>query len=112
MLHDGGGDRSRTVAAVAELINELKRRGYTFDTVSFAVDAPPPWHPATTYQRLQGSLVGGLVRISDLVVWLLKLAFAILAVLTVLRTVLLTALARRHVRSPLTGQPCTPGSAA
>src|SRR5512133_3189700 len=105
MLHDGGGDRSRTVAAVAELINELKQRGYTFDTVSSAVDAPPPWHLATIFQRLQGSLVGGLVRISDLVVWLLKLAFAILAVLTVLRTVLLTVLARRHVRSPLPVSP-------
>ena len=37
MLHDGGGDRAQTVAAVDLLIAELQQRGYTFDTVSSAI---------------------------------------------------------------------------
>ncbi len=34
LLHDGGGDRSRTVGALHVLIPELKRRGFHFVTVS------------------------------------------------------------------------------
>ena len=34
LLHDGGGDRSRTVEALRALIPELRRRGYRFVTVS------------------------------------------------------------------------------
>ena len=50
MLHDGGGDRGQTVAALDQLIPELKRRGYTFDTVTSAVGLSPPWHAATDVQ--------------------------------------------------------------
>ena len=101
MLHDGGGDRSQTVAALNELITELQQRGYTFDTVSSAVNAPPPWYPATTSQRLQGRMLDAAVRIANLVVWIIKLALAILAGLAVLRTVLQVLLAKRHSRQPV-----------
>jgi peptidoglycan/xylan/chitin deacetylase (PgdA/CDA1 family) len=30
LLHDGGGDRSQTVAMLKQLIDELKKRGFTF----------------------------------------------------------------------------------
>jgi peptidoglycan/xylan/chitin deacetylase (PgdA/CDA1 family) len=33
LLHDGGGDRSRTVKALPQLITTLKKRGYQFVTV-------------------------------------------------------------------------------
>lgn len=33
LLHDGGGDRSNTVASLREVLPELKARGYTFATV-------------------------------------------------------------------------------
>lgn len=33
LLHDGGGDRSKTVQALPKLIAELKKRGYEFVTV-------------------------------------------------------------------------------
>lgn len=33
LLHDGGGDRSKTVQALPQLITELKKRGYEFVTV-------------------------------------------------------------------------------
>jgi len=42
LLHDGGGDRSRTVTATESLIKKLGERGYTFKTVSelMRVNAP------------------------------------------------------------------------
>ncbi len=38
LLHDGGGDRSQTIAALPKLIRELRARGYTLTTVD-ALDA-------------------------------------------------------------------------
>lgn len=42
LLHDGGGDRSRTVTATESLIKKLAEKGYTFKTVSelMHVNAP------------------------------------------------------------------------
>ena len=98
MLHDGGGDRSQTVAAVDQLIRELKTRDYTFDTVTSAVSLTSPWHTATDVQRRQGEVVSLAVRSAG---WLssgVKTAFLGLAVLALLRAVLLLAFARRHTR--------------
>ena len=38
LMHDGGGDRSQTVAMLRPLIEALKGRGYSFST---PVDEPP-----------------------------------------------------------------------
>jgi cellulose synthase/poly-beta-1,6-N-acetylglucosamine synthase-like glycosyltransferase/peptidoglycan/xylan/chitin deacetylase (PgdA/CDA1 family) len=97
-MHDGGGDRDQTVAALRLMITELRARGYTFDTVSSAVGLSSPWHAATPAQRLQGHLVSGVVRLSTQWVVLLKIAFLLLAGLAVARTVLLVLVARRHER--------------
>ena len=114
MLHDGGGDRSQTVAALGTLIEELKNRGYTFDTVTSSIGAPSPWHRATMSQRLQGQLASGVVRTSDTIVDVLKFALVALAVLAALRTLLLLALARRHAQqvptSPLSAPHLPPVS--
>ena len=44
LFHDGGGDRSRTVAALRPLIQALRERGFGFTTP--AAEAPPPLSPA------------------------------------------------------------------
>jgi peptidoglycan/xylan/chitin deacetylase (PgdA/CDA1 family) len=38
LMHDGGGDRSQTVAVLRPLIDQLKARGFSFST---PVDQPP-----------------------------------------------------------------------
>lgn len=38
LLHDGGGDRTRTVEALGPAIRELKKRGYTFVTLDELAD--------------------------------------------------------------------------
>jgi peptidoglycan/xylan/chitin deacetylase (PgdA/CDA1 family) len=42
-MHDGGGDRSQTVAAVPRIVRKLRRRGYRIVTVPrLLADDPPP----------------------------------------------------------------------
>jgi peptidoglycan-N-acetylglucosamine deacetylase len=43
LLHDAGGDRSQTVAALPRIITGLRRRGYKLVTVPrLLLDNPPP----------------------------------------------------------------------
>ena len=51
LMHDAGGDRSETVAALDRLIPELKAQGYTFTTVSKGVGLPPADQPASGFSR-------------------------------------------------------------
>ena len=45
LLHDGGGDRSETVAALPKIITALRARGYRFATVPrLLLDNPAPAH--------------------------------------------------------------------
>ena len=105
MLHDGGGDRSQTVAALDRLITELQSRGYVFDTATEAVGLSSPWHPTAGVQRLQGELMSVAVRAAGWLVEMIKIAFLLLAALAVLRTALLLGLARRHARLGPPGVP-------
>jgi cellulose synthase/poly-beta-1,6-N-acetylglucosamine synthase-like glycosyltransferase/peptidoglycan/xylan/chitin deacetylase (PgdA/CDA1 family) len=96
MLHDGGGNRAQTVAALDQLITQLRGRGYTFDTVTSAVGLTSPWHPASDVQRWQGQLVSLGVRSASWLSSTVKVAFIGLALFAVLRSVLLIAFARQH----------------
>ena len=42
LMHDGGGDRSNTVAALPTIIKDLKAQGYDFATVGDLVVSDPP----------------------------------------------------------------------
>jgi peptidoglycan-N-acetylglucosamine deacetylase len=56
LMHDGGGERSETVAALPRIINRLRQRHYTLVTLSQLVkDDPPPRH-----QPAPVSLSGGV----------------------------------------------------
>jgi cellulose synthase/poly-beta-1,6-N-acetylglucosamine synthase-like glycosyltransferase/peptidoglycan/xylan/chitin deacetylase (PgdA/CDA1 family) len=104
-LHDGGGDRSQTVAALTELIRRLKHAGYTFDTVGaigrFSPSRVMPVAPIA--ERIWGRvfvLALGAVGTAHL-------AFAVLvalaALLTLLKLASVVVLARRSRRAR--GQP-------
>ena len=98
MMHDSGGDRSQTVAALGRLIPLLEARGYTFTTVSGAIGVPSPLAPVDGAARWRGRVLIWSVQASDLVVTVLGWAILVTGVLSVLRLVLLTATARRHAR--------------
>jgi peptidoglycan-N-acetylglucosamine deacetylase len=55
LMHDGGGDRAQTVAALPRIIRGLRRRGYRLVTISQLVrEDPPPRHQPPP-QPLSGS---------------------------------------------------------
>ena len=55
LLHDGGGDRSETVAALPAIIRDLRRRGYRLVSVPrLLLDNPPPGHQHVGSVRGQG----------------------------------------------------------
>lgn len=56
LLHDGGGDRSQTVAALGPLIDSIRARGYAFTTVTALAGVSPtvamaPLPPGSTFRH-------------------------------------------------------------
>ncbi|MCF3178668.1 glycosyltransferase [Streptomyces polychromogenes] len=98
LLHDGGGDRSRTIAALGGIIDTLKARGYRFTTVSQAVGLPPQTTAAPTFDRWYGTALIALVRTSIALPAVLGPLLGAVALLTAARLVLLAAAAAVHRR--------------
>jgi len=100
LLHDGGGNRAQTVAALRRLVPGLRARGFRFVTVSALAGLPESQVEiqASGAEHLRGRL---LIYALTAARWLTAVLAALLipvAVLAVLRAILLVALARRHVR--------------
>ncbi|HEY2194636.1 MAG TPA: glycosyltransferase [Actinomycetospora sp.] len=98
LLHDAGGDRSETVAALDRLIPELQAQGYRFTTATAAVGAPPAAAPAPSRDRVVG---GGLVHAVDLAtggVRVLEGLLVVVGLIVVVRLLLTLVVARRHAR--------------
>jgi cellulose synthase/poly-beta-1,6-N-acetylglucosamine synthase-like glycosyltransferase len=87
------------VAALPALIDRYRAAGFRFTTVSGGLglqgDANPP---VAVPSRLQGEFLGLAVRISSALVNVVGWVILPLGLLSVLRTLLVVALARRHVR--------------
>ncbi|NUR26631.1 MAG: glycosyltransferase [Catenulispora sp.] len=98
MMHDGGGDRTETVAALDQLIPQLQARGYTFSTVSDAIGAPSPIAKASSSAVWEGRVLTVAINASrDIVSWLGWTVF-VSGFIGGLRIVLLIVMARIHVR--------------
>ncbi|SEO35321.1 Glycosyltransferase, catalytic subunit of cellulose synthase and poly-beta-1,6-N-acetylglucosamine synthase [Actinacidiphila rubida] len=98
LMHDGGGDRGQTVAALDRLVPQLTARGFRFATVSDAVGLPQVMHPASRGDHWLGLALIGTLGASG---WALRiLGWLLLAagVLAVLRAVAVVVAARRHTR--------------
>ena len=90
-LHDGGGDRSQTVAALSTLIRLLKLQGYQFDTMSdlARLDAHRLMPAVGFFERTWGRAFLATMNIAGtLSWWFLALAFGV-ALLTMIRLLLL-----------------------
>ncbi|MEU3985307.1 bifunctional polysaccharide deacetylase/glycosyltransferase family 2 protein [Streptomyces sp. NPDC026672] len=98
LMHDAGGDRSQTVAALSTLVPRLKARGYTFATVSDAVGMAAPVRRAGLADHLQGLALITALRGGDWAVWLLGLLMYVAGAISVLRAVVVVIAARRHRR--------------
>lgn len=98
LMHDGGGDRAVTVAALDRLLPLLHERGYRVGTVSDALGLVDATRRSPVANRLVG---GGLVGALWSAVALVKLVMATMVaagVLALLRAIILLVTAFRHRR--------------
>ncbi|MEU8259096.1 glycosyltransferase [Micromonospora sp. NPDC048999] len=105
LLHDAGGDRSQTLAALERFIPQMSARGYTFTTLSAGLHRAAPdksvLHgnvPASTFDRWRAAPGSWAVRVADLFLRMLSLLFVAVGVLILARTLLLLVIAIRLAR--------------
>jgi cellulose synthase/poly-beta-1,6-N-acetylglucosamine synthase-like glycosyltransferase/peptidoglycan/xylan/chitin deacetylase (PgdA/CDA1 family) len=98
LLHDGGGDRSQTVAALRRLVPRLRARGFRFVPISAlaGLSRSEAELPATSSQHLRGRLLIGGLTVARLVTDVLGFLLIPIALLALLRALVLVILARRH----------------
>jgi len=68
LMHDGGGDREQTVAALDSALSRFSAQGYKVTTVGDAVGVDS-MRPASSVEQLRGSALVWGIRLSDFVVW-------------------------------------------
>ena len=109
LMHDGGGNRAETVAALRRLIPHLRARGFRFVTVSAlaglsrnAVEVP-----AGHWDRIRGRAFVAALSLARGVTAALTLLVALVGALVAVRMVAVLAIAHRHTRrsapAPATG---------
>ncbi len=100
LLHDAGGDRAQTVAALDRLIPVLQQRGYRFTTVTGALGGrvAPGNATASAAEVWRGRALVWSVRSADAVLRLLWLLLIVAGGLIVVRTLILFVFAWQHAR--------------
>ncbi|SCL58395.1 Glycosyltransferase, catalytic subunit of cellulose synthase and poly-beta-1,6-N-acetylglucosamine synthase [Micromonospora citrea] len=98
LMHDGGGDRAQTVAALDRLLPGLTRQGYRFTTVSEGIDAPASMVPAGGGSRLSGHALRWTQVGAGWIAGAMDLLLGIALVLGVARLAVQVCCAQVHVR--------------
>ncbi|MDQ4490287.1 bifunctional polysaccharide deacetylase/glycosyltransferase family 2 protein [Sinomonas sp. ASV486] len=97
LMHDGGGDRSETVQALDEMLTQDAGKGYRVTTVGDAVGIAS-MRPAPESEQLLGTAfvwgMGASGTVVDVISWLLAAS----GIVTLIRAVLVVAVASRHHR--------------
>jgi cellulose synthase/poly-beta-1,6-N-acetylglucosamine synthase-like glycosyltransferase/peptidoglycan/xylan/chitin deacetylase (PgdA/CDA1 family) len=101
LLHDAGGDRSQTVAALDRALPALSAKGYRFETVSQSVGMASAMSPASVVDRLTGLTLVWVLRLSDLVIAVIGACLVASGFVVGLRAVLVIGAAARHHRGRL-----------
>jgi poly-beta-1,6 N-acetyl-D-glucosamine synthase len=100
MFHDGGGNRSQTVASLDQYLNTFQARGYRFTTITGLAGLAPRAAdvPVGIGARLQGDLLALTARVGTSTVTVLGWIALPIGILLVGRCLLLVFFARRHRR--------------
>ncbi|MEU5114798.1 glycosyltransferase [Streptomyces longwoodensis] len=112
LFHDAGGERSQTIAALPEYIEKMKAKGYTFTTVSGALEEQrggaravggtgrlqAAHRPATGVTLYEGKALVAAVAVAEWTVPALSVGLMVVGVAVMARFAMMLVLARRHHR--------------
>ncbi|MEU9570381.1 bifunctional polysaccharide deacetylase/glycosyltransferase family 2 protein [Streptomyces massasporeus] len=98
LMHDSGGDRSQTVAALDRYVSGLQAKGYRFHTLTGALDAPSAHTRVAGLESLKGEAWVFLVQASENVTGVLVAGLAVVGVLVFGRLGLMLILSVAHAR--------------
>ncbi|GAA3769333.1 glycosyltransferase [Streptomyces phyllanthi] len=98
LMHDSGGDRSQTVAALDRFISDLQDKDYEFDTLTEALDAPSAHTRVTGLDLWKGKAWVFLVQASEKTTSVLVVGLAVIGVLVFARFGLMLLLSVVHAR--------------
>ncbi|MBW1598566.1 glycosyltransferase [Streptomyces sp. JJ38] len=103
LMHDAGGDRSQTVAALARMLPELKQQGYEFANLTEALGSRSAHTEVTGFELWKGKAFVGAVSVSMNAMSALTVLLAVIGSLVFARfglMLLLSFLHARRVRRP------------
>ncbi|MDH6629204.1 cellulose synthase/poly-beta-1,6-N-acetylglucosamine synthase-like glycosyltransferase/peptidoglycan/xylan/chitin deacetylase (PgdA/CDA1 family) [Streptomyces sp. LBL] len=98
LMHDSGGDRHQTVQALDRFLPDMQARGYRFDNLTEALDAPSALTKVTGVGLWKGKAWIFLVQASDNITAVLVVCLAIIGSLVFARFGLMLLLSGIHVR--------------
>ncbi|MEU5363173.1 glycosyltransferase [Streptomyces sp. NPDC005925] len=98
LMHDSGGNRAQTVAALDRMLPELKDEGYAFDNLTEALGAPSAHSTVTGADLWKGRAWVFLVRASEKITDGLVVGLAVIGSLVIGRFVLMLLLSGVHSR--------------
>ncbi|MFI1105286.1 bifunctional polysaccharide deacetylase/glycosyltransferase family 2 protein [Streptomyces melanogenes] len=98
LMHDSGGDRSQTVAALDTFLPELQGKGYTFVNLTEALNAPSAHTPVTGMDLWKGKAFVFAVQVSEHTTDILVGGLAVIGVLVFARFGLMLILSFLHAR--------------
>lgn len=98
LMHDSGGDRHQTVQALDSFIPGLQQRGYDFENLTEALDAPSAHTPVTGLDLWKGRAWIFLVQAAEKTTDVLVVGIAVIGVLVFTRFGLMLLLSATHAR--------------
>ena len=98
LMHDGGGDRSQTVAALDTTLSSLSAGGFRVTTVTDAVGLGETTHAASTAERFTAAATVWGIRLSEGFVSVITWALLISGIVVLCRAVLVIIVAAGHHR--------------
>ncbi|WP_351232667.1 bifunctional polysaccharide deacetylase/glycosyltransferase family 2 protein [Streptomyces sp. NPDC002133] len=98
LMHDSGGDRSQTVAALDRFLPAMQQRGYAFANLTEALGAPSAHTQVTGPELWKGKAWVGAVAVSEKTTSALTVGLAAIGVLVIARFGLMLLLSFGHAR--------------
>ncbi|MFE9912380.1 glycosyltransferase [Streptomyces clavifer] len=98
LMHDSGGDRSQTVAALGRFLPQMQEEGYEFTHLTAALGAPSAHTPVTGFALWKGKAFVFAVDISERITGVLVVGLAVIGALVLVRFGLMLLLSFLHAR--------------